>query len=81
MRPLPPTNAQLRVQYKPFRTWLVLIAISIPISIARDLVYGIPMFPIGQSLFALIANFVVGALYFLSIEVWFFVRKRNADYP
>ena len=46
VKPLPPTNAQLRVLYAPVRTWIVMCGLGLLMSLVRDVVYDVPFVPI-----------------------------------
>jgi hypothetical protein len=75
MTPIPPTNAQLRVQFMPLRVWLALTLIGALLSPLRDALYGIPLFPLRLALIPLIVSFTAGAAYFIAVELWLLARR------
>lgn len=75
MRPIPPSNAELRFKYEPAKTWAALIVIGAILNVVRNAVYGVPVMPVRQGLTTFFVLTTVGACYFVAIEAWLLLRR------
>jgi len=66
------------MQFMPLRVWLALTLIGALLSPLRDVLYGIPLFPLRLALIPLIASFTTGATYFIAVELWLLVRRLTS---
>ena len=76
MKPLPPTNAELRQEYAPFRTWIALSVVGVVLTILRNVLYDIPLFPLRSSLAPFVVVSAVGAIYAGVVQARLAVRRR-----
>lgn len=77
MKPLPPTDAELRARYLPFRTWAALSVIGLVMTLVRNVLFEIPLFPIRTGATPFLTSTLLGALYAGSVLTWLKVRKLN----
>ena len=75
MKSLPPTNAQLRVDLAPLRTWVALSTVGLAITLARNELYGVPLVPVRTGATPFLAMTALGALYAASVSAWLAVRR------
>jgi len=75
VKPLPPTNAELRQKYQPIRTWGVLSAVGLTLSVLRNILLDIPLVPLRSGLTPFVAMTALGALYAAAVLSWLAVRR------
>lgn len=75
MRPIPPSNAEVRAALRPMRTAAVLLVLGGVINLVRNLAYGIPVLPYRLGLTPFIICAVLGGSYAICSYCWLGLRR------
>ena len=75
MRPIPPTDAELRLKYQPGKTFAVLCLLGAFLNGVRNALFGIPVTPIRHGLTTFFELSLLGVCYFAAIEAWLLLRR------
>ena len=78
MKPLPPSNAELRVRYAPLRAWAALSGLGLLLTVMRNVVYDIPYLPVRSGLKVFLISTLIGAAYAVAVLIWLTVRRLMA---
>lgn len=79
MKKIPPSNAELRFQWMPFKTWAACTFIGAILTLVRNLLYDIPIVPVRPGLTPFIVMFLFGAAYATVGFTYLMVRRLTVD--